>query len=188
MESRLRNCVSALRVPPRCAPPAGRTATKTPCGDTATPAGRAPTVIASTLLSAGSTRATEPRSVVTQIDSPPAATPDGSSPTGIVLVTDSVCGSTRDSVPSWPFATQTEPKSTATPVGPRPTLMGSNTPLRGSSLRSLPPDSLAAHTAPSPTARATMPAPTASRGRSRPVRGSISEMVWSSRLATQTEP
>src|ERR1700727_4000208 len=44
-------------------------------------------------------------------------------PTGIVAVTRSLCGSTRDTVPSPLLATHTDPSPNATPWGRLPTLI-----------------------------------------------------------------
>ena len=63
----------------------------------------------------GSRSAATPTRVVS------AATSTGSPSTSIVSVTSLVRGSTREIVPSIVFATQTEPRPTATPDAPAPT-------------------------------------------------------------------
>src|SRR5207302_11397837 len=101
---------------------------------------------------AGSSRETLPDLCETQRAPPPKLTPSGRcAVTRIFATTRPEAGSTRATVFSDQFATQTEPAPKATPIGPRPVLIRAVIRFVRASMRSTPPKSkLAVQAAPAP--------------------------------------
>ena len=134
----------------------------------ATPLGALPaSIVSSTRLVAGSTRATSRSSASTTHNDPSAnASAVGRSPTGMMIASRSP--PSRVTVPSSRFATHTEPPPAAMALGPRPTVncvvirpeSGSITPTAFSSIRASPSDSVSRVTAKTASPHTTRSAPT----------------------------